>query len=92
MLMDTRKAAKKVYAPNNSFNNFDPNTYGNWQIDHIFVSGGVGVRLFETVVGHRAQDASDHLPILADISLSLFTGRAGQYAVNIALKQHDQTE
>ena len=45
-------------------------------IDHIFVSSGVGVRLFETVVGHRVQDASDHLPILADISLSLFTGRA----------------
>ena len=47
-----------------------PNTDDtDYCVDHIFVNGKVGVRLFDVVVGHDAQDASDHFPIYADIDL-----------------------
>ncbi|MBQ7184930.1 MAG: endonuclease/exonuclease/phosphatase family protein [Clostridia bacterium] len=36
-------------------------------VDHIFVSPGVGVRRFEAVIGHGVEQASDHIPIVADI-------------------------
>ncbi len=38
-------------------------------VDHIFVSDGVAVRLFNAVIGHDVQNASDHIPIYADIAL-----------------------
>jgi len=36
-------------------------------VDHIFVNGRVEVRLFDAVVAHGAQTASDHIPIYADM-------------------------
>ena len=39
-------------------------------VDHIFVSPEVGVRLFSAVIGHDVQNASDHIPIYADICLN----------------------
>ena len=38
-------------------------------VDHIFVNGKVDVRLFNAVIGHDVQNASDHIPIYADIDL-----------------------
>ena len=38
-------------------------------IDHLFVNDKVSVRLFSAVIGHDVQDASDHIPIYADIFL-----------------------
>ena len=38
-------------------------------VDHIFVSDGVEVRLFNAVIGHDVQNASDHIPIYADVCL-----------------------
>ncbi len=38
-------------------------------IDHLFVSDGANVKLFSTVIGHDVQNASDHIPIYADIAL-----------------------
>ena len=37
-------------------------------IDHLFVNGGVDVRLFSAVISLGVQDASDHIPIYADIA------------------------
>ena len=37
-------------------------------IDHLFVNGGVDVRLFSTVISPGVQEASDHIPIYADIA------------------------
>ena len=38
-------------------------------VDHLFVNANVEVRLFSSVIGHSVQDASDHIPIYADIVL-----------------------
>ena len=38
-------------------------------IDHLFVNGKVDVKLYDAVVGHDVQNASDHIPIYADIAL-----------------------
>ncbi len=38
-------------------------------IDHLFVNDRVDVRLFDVVIGHDALNASDHVPIYADIGL-----------------------
>ena len=38
-------------------------------VDHLFVAGPADVRLFNTVIGHGVETATDHLPIYADISL-----------------------
>ena len=38
-------------------------------VDHIFVSPEVDVMLFNAVIGHNVQNASDHIPIYADIRL-----------------------
>lgn len=38
-------------------------------IDHLFVNDGVDVKLFNAVIGHDVQQASDHIPIYADIAL-----------------------
>ena len=41
----------------------------DYSVDHIFVSDKVDVRLFNAVIGHDVQNASDHIPIYADIRL-----------------------
>jgi endonuclease/exonuclease/phosphatase family metal-dependent hydrolase len=72
VLMDSKKASKIVYAPNNSFNNFDPNTYGKWQIDHVFVSPTFNVMRYG-ILNERYYDGkkwryhSDHLPIMVNL-------------------------
>ena len=38
-------------------------------IDHLFVSGGADVKLFNAVIGYDAQNASDHIPIYTDLAL-----------------------
>ena len=38
-------------------------------VDHLFVSENVDVRLYNTVIGHDVQNASDHIPIYMDIDL-----------------------
>ena len=38
-------------------------------IGHLFVNGKVDVKLYDAVVGHDVQNASDHIPIYADIAL-----------------------
>ena len=38
-------------------------------IDHLFISDGVNVKLFNTVLDPNVQNASDHIPIYADIAL-----------------------
>ena len=38
-------------------------------IDHLFVSGGADVKLFNAVIGCDIQNASDHIPIYADLAL-----------------------
>ena len=38
-------------------------------VDHIFVNDRVDVKLFDVVTGYDAQDASDHIPIYADVYL-----------------------
>lgn len=38
-------------------------------IDHIFVNNNVDVKLFDVIIDHDVQKASDHLPIYADIML-----------------------
>lgn len=36
-------------------------------IDHLFVNGAVSVKLFDEVIGFGVQEASDHIPIYADL-------------------------
>ena len=38
-------------------------------VDHFFVNDQVDVRLFNEVIGHDVQNASDHIPIYIDIDL-----------------------
>ena len=38
-------------------------------VDHLFVNDKVDVRLFNAVIGHDVQNASDHIPIYMDIEL-----------------------
>ena len=38
-------------------------------IDHIFVNNNASVKLFDTVIDHDVEKASDHIPIYADIIL-----------------------
>ena len=38
-------------------------------VDHLFVNDRVDVRLFNEVIGHDVQNASDHIPIYIDIDL-----------------------
>ena len=38
-------------------------------VDHIFVNDRVDVKLFNAVIDHDVQNASDHIPIYADIHL-----------------------
>ena len=38
-------------------------------VDHLFVNDQVDVRLFNEVIGHDVQNASDHIPIYIDIDL-----------------------
>ncbi len=37
-------------------------------VDHIFVNDRIDVRLYNAVIGHDVQNASDHIPIYADIA------------------------
>ncbi|MBR4235491.1 MAG: endonuclease/exonuclease/phosphatase family protein [Clostridia bacterium] len=39
-------------------------------VDHLFVNDAAEVKLFNAVIGHDVQNASDHIPIYADISLN----------------------
>ena len=38
-------------------------------VDHLFVSDKVDVKLFNAVIDHNVENASDHIPIYADIAL-----------------------
>ena len=38
-------------------------------VDHLFVNDQVDVKLFSAIIDHDAQNASDHIPICADIAL-----------------------
>ena len=38
-------------------------------IDHLFISDGVTVKLFSTIIGQDVQNVSDHIPIFTDIAL-----------------------
>ena len=38
-------------------------------VDHLFVNDRVDVRLFNAVIGHDVQNASDHIPIYMDVEL-----------------------
>lgn len=37
-------------------------------VDHIFVNDKISVKLFNAVIDHDVQNASDHIPVYADIS------------------------
>ncbi len=41
----------------------------DYAVDHIFVNEGVEVVLFNAVIGHDVWNASDHIPIYADVAL-----------------------
>jgi len=47
-LEDCFKKAKNSFCPGATFSNWDPSTYSNSHIDHIFVSSGTDVRTFGT--------------------------------------------
>ena len=38
-------------------------------VDHLFVNDQVDVKLFNAIIGHDVENASDHIPIYADIAL-----------------------
>ena len=38
-------------------------------VDHLFVGRNVDVRLYNAVIGHDVQNASDHIPVYMDIDL-----------------------
>lgn len=47
-----------------------PNTENtDYCVDHLFVNDRVDVKLFNAVIGHNVENASDHIPIYADIEL-----------------------
>ncbi|MBR4442177.1 MAG: endonuclease/exonuclease/phosphatase family protein [Clostridia bacterium] len=46
-------------------------------VDHIFVNDKMDVKLFNAVIGHDVQNASDHIPIYADIDLTERDGLRG---------------
>lgn len=72
ILKDSETMAKVVYAPNKSFNGFDVDGYGGWQLDHIFVSPDVSVLKYG-VLNERYHDGekwrypSDHLPVMVEL-------------------------
>ena len=38
-------------------------------VDHLFVNDQVDVKLYDAVIDHGAENASDHIPIYADVAL-----------------------
>ena len=47
-----------------------PNTENtDYCVDHLFVNDKVDVKLFNAVIDHNVENASDHIPIYADIEL-----------------------
>ena len=38
-------------------------------VDHLFVNGQVDVKLYDAVIDHVVENASDHIPIYADVAL-----------------------
>ena len=48
-----------------------PNTENlDYCVDHLFVNDQVDVKLFNAVIDHDVENASDHIPIYADIGLN----------------------
>ena len=74
VITDSRKIAKYVYAPNNSFNGFDVDGYGRWQIDYVFVSPNIPVEKYG-ILNERYYDEgkwrypSDHLPVMVKLRM-----------------------
>lgn len=68
---DAKYEAKKILHNYSTFVGLNnPPREGNWScIDHIFINDKATVELFDVIIDHDAQKASDHLPIYADIIL-----------------------
>ena len=47
-------------------------------VDHIFVSPGIAVKRYEAVLSPGVEDASDHLPIYADVCLVAASEKPGE--------------
>lgn len=68
-LSDALLVAKKLKSKDNrTFNGFDPSTEATQRIDYIFVSKGVEVKTFETLIETFGLSyPSDHYPLIATI-------------------------
>lgn len=69
-LSDARDAATTVHGPAETYVGFEEDT-NRKRIDYVFVSSGVSARQFAVLadVNQNWRHPSDHLPVLADLSL-----------------------
>lgn len=69
---DAKYEAKTLVREYNTFSGFNkPPKEGNTScLDHIFINDKATVELFDVIIDHDVQKASDHLPIYADIMLN----------------------
>lgn len=70
-VMDAKYKAEtlvKDYSTSSSEIGILPNEGNGHCIDHIFVNNGVGVKLFDAVIDCGIENASDHIPIYADMT------------------------
>lgn len=71
---DARDRAKIVYAPNGSYNHFNPKHYNTKQIDYIFVADSILVQRYGVLNdsywdGDSWRYPSDHLPVVIQMTL-----------------------
>lgn len=68
ILKDTFKMAKKVHSSGGSSNGFNINSRPESPIDHIFVSGSIGVMQYSIITdSYNSKLPSDHYPVLAEM-------------------------
>lgn len=66
-LRDARRASRRMFGPEGTFNDFDIRQSGQ-AIDHIFVGTGLTVARFATLTDSiNGQVISDHYPLVSDI-------------------------
>ncbi|MDO4319936.1 MAG: endonuclease/exonuclease/phosphatase family protein [Bacteroidales bacterium] len=88
-LVDSYTAAKTVYAPNGTFNGFDPDGFTESRIDHIFVSPDVSVGkygiLTDTYRSAEGTEAIDGTEAPAEIDVRRYRARtpSDHYPVKI---------
>lgn len=80
LLTDSRDKAALVYQNNGTFNDYKTDGYTDSRIDHIFVTGGIGVDKYGVLTdtyrtadassptGYRSRVPSDHYPVLIKVS------------------------